>query len=94
MKNEIEIKVDVNMNNTILINGVIFNEKDILQLLELVTELNNINEELNSKCLAFDAYVKNGDAKLRIAQRYISQLETLNSQLSIENQQYQNQNWN
>ena len=82
------------MNNTITINEVVFDESDILQLLELVKELTNINEELNSKCIAFDAMVKNGDAKIRIAQRYISQLETLNSQLSIENQQYQNQNWN
>lgn len=71
-----------------------WSDDDIRQLREALNHLLEINEELNSKIIAADAYVKNSDAKLRIAQRYISQLETLNSQLSIEVQQYQNQNWN
>ncbi len=71
-----------------------WSDDDIRQLREAVAHLLEINEELNSKIIAADAYVKNSEAKLRVAQRYISQLEILNSQLSIENQQYQNQNWN
>lgn len=71
-----------------------WSDDDIRQLREALNHLLEINEELNAKIIAADAYVKNGEAKLRVAQRYISQLETINSQLSIENQQYQNQNWN
>jgi hypothetical protein len=52
-----------------------WSDDDIRQLREATTHLLEINEELNAKIIAMDAYVKNGDAKLKHAQRYISQLE-------------------
>ncbi len=52
-----------------------YSDDDIRQLREAVAHLLEINDELNSKIIAMNAYVKNGDAKLRAAQRYIQQLE-------------------
>lgn len=54
-----------------------WSDDDIRQLREAVNHLLEINEELNAKVIAMDAYVKNGDAKLRAAQRYILQLEQI-----------------
>ena len=78
-----------------------WSDDDIRQLREATQHLLEINEELNAKVIAMDAYVKNGDAKLRTAHRYISQLETLNSQLltmntelELINQQLQTPNLN
>jgi len=78
-----------------------WSDDDIRQLREATQHLLEINEELNAKCIAFDAYIKNADAKLRVANRYISQLETLNSQLlnmnaelELVNQQLQTPNLN
>lgn len=71
-----------------------WSDDDIRQLREATQHLLEINEELNAKCIAFDSYVKNGDAKLRLAQKYISQLETLNDQLTFELLQYQKINPN
>ena len=52
-----------------------WSDDDIVQLRGAVNHLMEINEELNAKIIAMDAYVKNGDAKLKLAQKYISQLE-------------------
>lgn len=52
-----------------------YSDDDIRQLREAVAHLLEINDELNSKIIAMNAYVKNGDAKLKAAQRYIQQLE-------------------
>jgi predicted RNase H-like nuclease (RuvC/YqgF family) len=78
-----------------------WSDEDIKDIRDALIEYGRINEELNAKIIAMDAYVKNGDAKLRTAQRYISQLETLNSQLltmntelDIINQQLQTPNLN
>lgn len=54
-----------------------WSDDDIRQLREATNHLLEINEELNAKVIAMDAYVKNGDAKLRAAQRYILQLEQI-----------------
>lgn len=60
-------------------------DDDIRQLREATNHLLEINEELNAKVIAMDAYVKNGDAKLRAAQRYINQLEQIIESFTIQN---------
>jgi len=88
MKNEIEIKIDVTMGE------LKWSDEDIKDIREALIEYGRINEELNAKIVAMDAYVKNGDSKIRLAQKYISQLETLNDQLTFELLQYQRINPN
>lgn len=53
-----------------------YTDDDIRQLREAVAHILEINEELNANILAMNAYVKNGDAKLKVAQKYIKQLES------------------
>ena len=67
-------------------NELKWSDDDIRQLREAINHLLEINEELNAKVIAMDAYVKNGDAKLRHAQRYIQQLELALSQYNTINQ--------
>ena len=62
-----------------------WSDDDIRQLREAVNHLLEINEELNAKIIAMDAWVKNGDAKLRAAQRYINQLEQIIESFTIQN---------
>ena len=50
-------------------------EEEISQLKELVRELLNINETQNAQLIAFNAKLQNEEAKVRVQQRYISQLE-------------------
>jgi hypothetical protein len=50
-------------------------QEEIEQLKELVRELLNINETQNAQLIAFNAKLQNEEAKVRLAQRYISQLE-------------------
>jgi hypothetical protein len=50
-------------------------EEEITQLKELVRELLNINETQNAQLIAFNAKLQNEEAKVRVQQRYISQLE-------------------
>jgi len=52
-----------------------FTDDDIRQLREGVNHLLEINEELNAKVLTMDAWVRNGDAKIKLQQKYIQQLE-------------------
>ena len=54
-----------------------WSDDDVRQLREAVNHLLEINEELNSKIIAMDAYVRNGDAKIRLQKNYIKQLEAL-----------------
>ena len=54
-----------------------WSDDDVRQLREAVNHLLEINEELNSKVIAMDAYVRNGDAKIRLQKNYIKQLEAL-----------------
>lgn len=54
-----------------------WSDDDIRQLREALAHLLEINEELNAKVIAMDAYVKNGDAKIRLQKNYIQQLELI-----------------
>ena len=50
-------------------------EEEIAQLKELVRELLEINETQNAQLIAFNAKLQNEEAKVRVQQRYIQQLE-------------------
>ena len=52
-----------------------YTDDDIRQLREAVNHIMEINEELNARCIAFDAMLKNSDKKVKLAQGYIQQLE-------------------
>jgi len=52
-----------------------YTDDDIRQLREAVNHIMEINEELNARCIAFDAMLKNSDKKVKLAQVYIQQLE-------------------
>ena len=56
-------------------NELKYTDDDIRQLREAVNHLLEINDELNAKVLTMDGWVKNGDAKIRLQQKYIKQLE-------------------
>lgn len=42
-----------------------YTEEELEQIEHLVTELLEINEELNAKCIAFDAKLRNEEAKVK-----------------------------
>ena len=52
-----------------------YTDDDIRQLREAVNHLVQLNEELNAKMIAMNAYVINGDRKNKAAVTYIRQLE-------------------
>ena len=52
-----------------------WSDDDIKDIRDAVLHLNEINEELNARCIAFDAMLKNSDKKVKLAQGYIAQLE-------------------
>lgn len=54
-----------------------FNDEEVDRIVELCNELLKANEELNAKIIAMDAWVRNGDAKIRLQKNYIKQLEAL-----------------
>jgi hypothetical protein len=56
-------------------NELKYTDDDIRQLREAVNHLVELNEELNAKMIAMNAYVKNGDRKNKAAVTYIKQLE-------------------
>ena len=58
-----------------------YTDEEIEQLVELVRELLASNEELNSKIIAMDAYVKNTDKKNLQLQMIISSLKLQMNQL-------------
>ena len=45
-----------------------FTDDEILQLEGLIVELLEINDELNAKCIAFDAKLRNEEAKVKALQ--------------------------
>ena len=61
-----------------------WSDDDIRQLRDAVNHLMEINEELNAKMIAMDAYVKNSDAKMKLAGRYINHLESILETYNIE----------
>ena len=67
-----------------------WSDDDIRQLREALNHLLEINEELNAKIIAMDAYVKNGDAKIRLLKGYIQNLETII--INYENEKANNYN--
>ena len=50
-------------------------KEEIQQLKGLVRELLEINETQNAQLIAFNAKLQNEEAKVRLQQRYIQQLE-------------------
>lgn len=52
-----------------------YTEEQIAQIEELVRELLEINETQNAQLIAFNAKLQNEEAKVRLQQRYIQQLE-------------------
>ena len=52
-----------------------WSDDDIKDIRDALLEVNRINEELNARCIAFDAMLKNSDKKVKLAQMYIAQLE-------------------
>ena len=52
-----------------------WSDDDIRQLRDAVNHLLEINDELNAKVLTMDGWVRNGDAKIKLKQKYIQQLE-------------------
>lgn len=54
-----------------------FNDEEVDRIVELCNELLKANEELNAKIIAMDAWVRNGDAKIKLQKNYIKQLEAL-----------------
>ena len=51
-----------------------YTEEEVEQLVELVRELLQMNEELNAKCIAFDAKLKNEEGKVRMLQYKLNTL--------------------
>ena len=54
-------------------NTKVWNEEEIRDLILFAQSLRMENEELRAKIIAMDAYVKNGDAKLRQLQMILKQ---------------------
>jgi hypothetical protein len=73
-----------------MIDELKWSDDDIRQLREALNHLLEINEELNAKIIAMDAYVKNGDAKIRLLKGYIQNLETII--INYENEKANNYN--
>jgi len=54
-------------------NTKVWNEDEIKELILYAKWLQEENEDLRAKIIAMDAYVKNGDAKIRSLQMIIKQ---------------------
>jgi hypothetical protein len=52
-----------------------WSDEDIKDIRDALLEVNSIDEELNARCIAFYAMLKNSDKKVKLAQGYIAQLE-------------------
>ena len=57
--------------NTIEINDKVFNEDEIRQLIDLVTELVNANETLNANIIAMNAKLMNEEKKVQKLQQQL-----------------------
>jgi erythromycin esterase-like protein len=51
--------------SSVLDNQQMWNEQEIRDLILFAQSLREENEELKAKIIAMDAYVKNGDAKIK-----------------------------
>lgn len=65
----------IHSNSTINIQEKELSKEEIGQLKELVRELLEINETQNAQLIAFNAKLQNEEAKVKLQQRYIQQLE-------------------
>jgi cell division septum initiation protein DivIVA len=63
--------------NTIEINGKVFNEDEIRQLIDLVTELVSANEELNARCIAMNAKLENEEKKVVNLSQRLAQMSLM-----------------
>lgn len=54
-----------------------YSEEEVEQLVELVRELLQMNEELNAKCIAFDAKLKNEEDKVRMLKFKLNTLASM-----------------
>jgi len=54
-------------------NTKVWNEEEIRDLILFAQSLRMENEELRAKIIAMDAYVKNGDAKIKQLQMILKQ---------------------
>lgn len=66
-------------------NELKYTDDDIRQLREALNHLLEINDELNAKVITMDTWVRNGDAKIRLQQKYIQQLEWMLGQSNSSN---------
>lgn len=64
-----------------------WSEEELRELILFTQSLRDENDELSAKIIVMDTMVKNKDATLRKANRYINQLE-------LEISQLKTQNWN
>ena len=65
-----------------IINGQEFTEEQVQQMFNLCSELIKINEDQNAKLIAFDAKLKNEEAKVKDLQQklfFLSQTFTNNT---------------
>ena len=65
-------------------NELKWSDDDIRQLREATNHLLEINEELNARCIAFDAMLKNSDKKVKMLQLYVMQLEGMIESYNID----------
>jgi len=63
-----------------------WSDDDIKDIRDALLEVNRINEELNARCIAFDAMLKNSDKKVKLAQGYIQQLEYVVANYTNQNE--------
>lgn len=64
-------------NDTILIGDKIFTSDEIMQLIELVTELVHANEELNARCIAMNAKLENEEKKVVNLSQRLAQMSLM-----------------
>lgn len=62
-----------------------WSEEELRDLILFAQQVRLENEELKAKIIAMDAYVKNGDAKLKHSQLYINKLELALTQFTNVN---------
>ena len=71
-------------NDTIEIGDKVFTAEEIIQLIELVTELVSHNEELNARVIAMNAKLENEEKKVVNLSQRLAQLS-----LMFTNQTYE-----
>lgn len=64
-------------NDTILIGDKVFSAEEIMQLIELVTELVNANETLNANIIAMNAKLENEEKKVVNLSQRLAQMSLM-----------------